>query len=120
MGKQHGFDPDKFRMANASIHRSSSLNSKLDNMQQDGSTDVISSFASSELSSKSETIPKRKERKKEKYQDIDIDAFLAEDQDDDDDDLLLQELSRPNSKGYNTVNYDDRSEQMGYIDGIEE
>ena len=112
--KQHGFDPEKFRMANSSIHKS-----QLDNGQSNGSDDVISSFVSSQLSSTSEIVSKRKERKKEKYQNIDIDAFLAEDQDDDD--LLLQELSRPNSKRYDSVNMrEEDDEPSSYIEGIKE
>merc|ERR1719411_2581057 len=110
-----GFDPDKFRMANAVKQKS--VHSPHDNGKTNTTEDVISSFVSSELSSKADVVAKQK---KEMYDDIatrDIDEFLAENEEDDD--LLYQELSRPTSKGYNAVNPID-DESMTYIDGIKE
>ena len=106
--KQHGFDADKFRNANVSIDKSSLQNNNNSNNKinkRTASAD-LSSFASSQLSSKSDVV------------DINNHNKDKNNEDEYDDDLMFKELSRPNSM---YPQYDDENnDNMNEIDNNEQ
>eukprot|EP00486_Rosalina_sp_Unknown_P007123 CAMPEP_0201572460 /NCGR_PEP_ID=MMETSP0190_2-20130828/15724_1 /ASSEMBLY_ACC=CAM_ASM_000263 /TAXON_ID=37353 /ORGANISM="Rosalina sp." /LENGTH=370 /DNA_ID=CAMNT_0047998225 /DNA_START=32 /DNA_END=1141 /DNA_ORIENTATION=+ len=108
--KQQGFDADKFR--NANLSKNDTMNGKQGMSDRRGSNDM-SSFASSQLSSKSEEINTRKviQNYGNNYSDemleeqrIESDIDMHNDDYDDGyneyDDLMYKELSRPASMMY--------------------
>ena len=108
--KQHGFDADKFR--NANLFNNELMNGKKGFNEKGGGSNDISSFASSQLSSKSEEIINTRKLNQNYDQIVEEHDFQIDDDDDDIhsddyneyDDLMYKELSRPNSMYENTNN----------------
>jgi len=127
--KQHGFDADKFRNANVATN---SNHQELDHDRfgdKNGGSSDMSSFASSELSSKSGTLRSlRSSVAGTGSRNLNIDEFIVEEEEEDD--FMLQELSRADPKRFD---HDDvqnmsmmerdimpqREEDMGYIESIQ-
>jgi len=118
--KQHGFDANKFRTANISgtkegDHRDHSIAAG-----KSESTD-LSSFASSELSSKSGTLRSIKSSVTGAgSRNLNVEEFIAEE---DDDDFILQELSRSAVHVFDANKMEgtnDRVESVGYIESFQQ
>jgi len=123
--KQHGFDADKFR--NANISAKSDLEQLAHNRstKKSGSSDM-SSFASSDLSSKSGTLPSIKSSMAGTgSRNLTANEFILDEEDDDD--FMLQELSRGGGTKRPDVGRNEhderryeRDERVGYIESIQQ
>ena len=121
--KEHGFDPDKFRNANNSVMTDPDRVDPRNPIRKGGSSDM-SSFASSELSSKSGTLRSLKSSVTGTgSRNLNVNEFIVEEEDEDD--FMLQELSRGGSYVIDVGKMErdereERSDSVGYIESIQQ